>query len=358
MLKFEVHEVANYLKNYFNFWKSYKKSVDGFLGPDMFLKKIILKKLKINQACHEHKVFVLNRGNRPILMCIFFKANANRIKSSLGFFCCKQDISLLESDFFWDEVKKYLKDEKVIFPLNGHHYLGFGLPDENLKPGDIGIFLNDASDGLKKVFKSNKIKKYRTYYSLKTRLDIGLKTKLNLELKKTSQEFEVRKFSKLFFHRDITIFNQLVNNCFTEHFDFWPLSDSEAFDIMKWSVSLIDPDLFLFMYRGNEPIGFCMAMPDYNQLGLNSMSDLGNIARFLFNKNKINRGRLIHIGIKKEFRGKGLIKILRHRVILNMIKKGYKFVENSVIDEKNKNSMSNVLSTGAEHVGDYTLFTV
>ncbi|MCB0386690.1 MAG: hypothetical protein KDD43_14955, partial [Bdellovibrionales bacterium] len=75
-------------------------------------------------------------------------------------------------------------------------------------------------------------------------------------------------------------------------------------------------------------------------------STLSYLGRML-TKSQYRQGRIIYSCVLPDYQGQGLCKMIRHRVLHNMIRDGIEVVESSYIHADNLSSLSNAKSTGA-----------
>lgn len=141
--------------------------------------------------------------------------------------------------------------------------------------------------------------------------------------------------------------------------DFIPPSDEEIKVLAKSLVPVADPD-FIYIARSNqgEPIGFNIAMPDYNQVlkRMNGrMFPLG-IFKFLYYKRKINRGRLFVLFVVPEYRKKGVAGAIYFKGIEAAKRKGYISGEGSTIWEYNTIMRRDAESVGGKIYKTYRIY--
>ncbi len=300
----------------------------------------------------------------------------------VGCLAMASDVTETQIQEFWLSLQRHYQSVNLIAPFAGHHYLGFSIPERHSKvveqspsrhsrdeeskglffqsvnPQRIGVMTTSLNSRLERLFSNSAITPaYRHYYSLETDLAPERIQTLHEELLQPSNRFRVRKLNPLRPRRELDKMNQLVNACFTNHFDFCPLSDDENWDLMKWSLPLFQSGCFLFLMDGDQEIGFAFGMLDYNQI-FKGRNDLLNIGRLFLQRTKILRGRLIHIGILPKYRGQKLVKYLRHHLLLNLANLGALTIESSYIDQDNVASLGNVESTGAKPLHVFTTYLV
>jgi GNAT superfamily N-acetyltransferase len=100
---------------------------------------------------------------------------------------------------------------------------------------------------------------------------------------------------------------------------------------------LIIPSITLIAEAEGSPIGFLMLLPDYNQAlrHLNGrMGPLG-LLKFIWYRRRIRDVRLLLLGIKPEYRGKGIDALLFQIAARALIKNGFITAEISWVLEDN-----------------------
>ena len=136
---------------------------------------------------------------------------------------------------------------------------------------------------------------------------------------------------------EIQIFRELYNAAWQRNWGFTPMSRSEAQWMAKQLKPLILPSLTLIAEADGSPIGFLMLLPDYNQAlrHLNGrMGPLG-LLKFIWYRRRIRDARLLLLGIKPEYRSKGIDALLFQIAARALIKHGFIMAEISWVLEDN-----------------------
>lgn len=167
-------------------------------------------------------------------------------------------------------------------------------------------------------------KMIRLYDNLIKRYKITIR---NINLKNNSQ-----------FKEDIKLIKEIYNKAWELNWGFVKLTDEEI-DFFANDLKLIaEESLAFFIYSDNKIAGFHLALPDYNQVFKYNKS--GNTIETLWNlitkKNKINRCRIIILGILPEYRNKGIDAIMYMESGKRAKKLGYIEGEASWILEDNE----------------------
>lgn len=120
----------------------------------------------------------------------------------------------------------------------------------------------------------------------------------------------------------------------------------------------MDEDLVYIARSGDEPIGFVVALPDYNQVlqKLNGRLFPLGFAKFLWYRRKITGIRIFMQFVVPKFRNKAVNSAVYHRLMLEANRKGYIFGEGSTIAEMNKESIRNVERVGGRLYRIYRIY--
>ena len=105
---------------------------------------------------------------------------------------------------------------------------------------------------------------------------------------------------------------ELLKEC-VSHWRSGQLNDFSAMIVVSM---IVDPNLFLIAEIDNNPVAYIWSNPDYNQLfrKLNGKLRFYNLLDFLIIKNKIEKGILNLIGIKKDLRNLSIGSLLNYKV--------------------------------------------
>jgi GNAT superfamily N-acetyltransferase len=144
--------------------------------------------------------------------------------------------------------------------------------------------------------------------------------------------------------------------------DEWPdmvaPSIEDVREMAKKLVPVADPDIIVIARSEDEPIGFGIALPDYNQvlIHMNGRLTPPNILKYLWYKRKINLARFFIMFVIPEFRKKGVAHAIYHQTFLNGAKKGYIYGEGSTIGEENLRMRNDIESFGGKKYKTYRVY--
>lgn len=108
----------------------------------------------------------------------------------------------------------------------------------------------------------------------------------------------------------------LYNAAWEKNWGFVPMTDKE-FDLLGKELKMVlNPEFVLFAEVNHEPVAFCITVPDANQAIKKANGRLTTfglpigLVKMLMELKRIKYGRLIALGIRKEFRRRGLDSLL------------------------------------------------
>ena len=126
-------------------------------------------------------------------------------------------------------------------------------------------------------------------------------------LRRKEPSLTVRPVNLKRFDEELQKVRDIYNQAWSKNWGFVPFTDAELEYAAANLKQLIVPDLFLFAYFGEEPIGFSLTLPDYNLAlkRMNGNAGLLGTLRFLYFSRKIRSLRVMLLGIKHAFQKEG-----------------------------------------------------
>ncbi len=176
-------------------------------------------------------------------------------------------------------------------------------------------------------------------------------------LKKRSR-FTFRTINKKDMKNEIAKVKVIYNKAWEKNWGFVPLTDHEIDHIAKELVQIIDEDLVYFAEKDGEPIGFSLTCPDINQalIKLNGRLFPFGIFKLLYHARKINRLRVIIMGVLPEYRNLGIDLIFYVETYRRALEKGYNWGEFSWILENNDPMNTALKNIGAQIYKTYRIY--
>ena len=252
--------------------------------------------------------------------------------------------------------------EKMAGPMNpstndecGLLIEGFDLPPCLMMPYNppyYPVFVEDF--GLKKAMD------LYAYLLEEATFHLDRLNRITERLEKKEPQLHVRPINLRNFDSDLTIVKELYNQAWSKNWGFVPLTEAEIDDLAKNLKPLVVPDLVLFAYWGEEPVGFSVALPDYNQVlkHLNGRVGLLGGLKFLYYSRKIHKIRVMLLGVKHAFRKKGIEGLLYIETFRRGIQKGYYTAECSWILESNPLMQHGLEAMGGKRHKTYRIYQI
>jgi len=147
----------------------------------------------------------------------------------------------------------------------------------------------------------------------------------------------VRPVNKKRFSDEMKAFKDIYNSAWENNWGFIPLTDQEIDYLGNRLRQIVVPELTLIAEDKGEPVGFLGLLPDFNFVlkRMNGRINPMTIMKALYYSRKIKDLRLLLLGIKKEYRNKGVDAILFREGFKGIKNGGYARIEFSWVLEDN-----------------------
>jgi len=206
-----------------------------------------------------------------------------------------------------------------------------------------------------------KLKKAMDLYAYLLEESSFLSDRLNRiteRFRKREPQLQIRPIRLRRLEEDAKIIKEILNQAWSRNWGFVPVTDEEIKLLAKEFKSLVVPELVLFAYWGEEPVGFSVALPDYYEVlkHLNGKIGILGALKFLYYSRKIKKIRVIFLGVKDTFRKRGVEGLLYVETFRNGIKKGYRQAECSWILENNLLMQHGIEAMGGKRYKTYRIY--
>jgi hypothetical protein len=147
----------------------------------------------------------------------------------------------------------------------------------------------------------------------------------------------VRPIDKKNFNSDMRIFQEVYNSAWAKNWGFIPLTDEETVYLGNNLKPVAVPEMTVVAEKAGEPVGFMGLLPDFNFVlkHMKGKMNPASIIKAMYYSRKIKDLRLLLLGIKSEYRNRGVDALLFREGFKGVKKGGYKRVEFSWILEDN-----------------------
>jgi hypothetical protein len=346
-------------------WKIYKH--DPYWIPSLLgdMKNFFSKKNPF-WIHSEAKLFILLKNEEIVgrIAAFIDYLYCKKIHEKVGFFGYFECFDHYEyADILFSAAQNWLKSKNISRmqgPINGRidNGCGFLYSGENTYPGILSVHSYLYYNSFAETFGLDPIRDFVEY-----RLDLqkSIPDEVKQKSRKCSESgVKIRTFNRMRTKKELDWWAPLFLETFQDHWGFVPVPADEVrlrygIKQLRW---IVEPNLFLIAEINNKPIGYIWSTPDYNQIlkKINGKIDLLNIFKLIYNKSKINKGKIQYIGVKKEFRHKDISSLLNYKTIIEMKKMGYKSTVVSCIDAKNTNAIQTISNTGAIPYRKYQIY--
>jgi GNAT superfamily N-acetyltransferase len=150
-------------------------------------------------------------------------------------------------------------------------------------------------------------------------------SRLEKRVVRSDRDLRIRSLDMKNFHREVELVRDLYNEGWEKNWGFVPMTDAEVSHMAKGLKPVVDPDLVLIGEIDGEPAGFALSLPDINQAiaGINGRLLPFGLLRMLRGMKKIDRIRILTLGVLPEHRRSGLDVLLYYETFKRGTDKGY-----------------------------------
>ncbi|MDR1784202.1 MAG: hypothetical protein LBQ99_00400, partial [Endomicrobium sp.] len=257
-----------------------------------------------------------------------------------GFFECFNDIKVAVALF--SAVRDWLKEQniyKMIGPMNPstNDECGFLLEGFDMSPSFMMSYTPQYYLRLAEQCGLRKIKELYAY-----NMDVTEDSRIcRLEkvvavVKRKLPTLEIKTIQKKSFEKYLEDIISIYNHAWEKNWGFVPWSNEEFIEVASKLKMFMDPEMVIMATVAGSPVGVLISLPDYNQVlkKLDGKLSPFGILKFLYYKRKINKLRLMVMGVLKEYRYKGIEAVMYEKGLKNALRNGYKHCELSwVLDD-------------------------
>lgn len=359
MLDFRQLSLAVGEHFYFDLWDRQRREETHFQGLRSWQKRLVTGDFLVLQRHFKIFQFGVTQNHRPLIFAQVFVPHDLRLPTTVGNLIASPDLDGASANFFWENLRARLIQilpeielEKVIVGINGHMDLGLSIPSPATSES---AFLTTAPARFQpNLFEP--LTPLRTLKAFTTTVNRDLIDKVRSELRSCPEDFSTREIRFWNFRREMAKFADLVRRAMKDHPLYWPLNNEEVYDYMKDLRWILPASYFQFLLHKEREVGFCFALPDYNQILQGSQSDVSAVMRVFLQRRRVRRARIIYSAILPEYRGRKIFHVVRDRVIEAMIQDNVVEFESSYIDAENTNSLMNVQSTFARDAHEFYVY--
>lgn len=229
-----------------------------------------------------------------------------------GFFDCENDINAAK--LLFEAVENWARSKNcdlIRGPANPSSNYTWGMLVENFKEPNV-VMMPYNPEYYASLVESSGYKKEKDLYAFKWVYDeniagnfLSVVERIKKENSEISIEFaDVKNINTVF-----EDFKAVYNKAWENNWGFVPMSEREIENMALELKPLIKKEYIFFAKHGDLPVAFCLLLPDFNIAlkALNGSFSAFNIIPFIYNYLfKIKSGRMLALGVNKEYRGRGI----------------------------------------------------
>lgn len=315
-----------------------------------------------------HAFFLAVNGGRTVgRIAVGIDRSLNRVKERReGFITLFESIDSPETAFaLFEAAADWLRARNIetmkgpISPTNGDDYRGL---------------LVEGFDGMPRLMNSYNPPYYQTFFEAygfvkHTDLyafDINLPgydldlygQKLHTLMEQFSFRVEPINFRKV--GREMADIKRVLDDAFPKDWlDLIPPSGEELQTAGKLLRLVAEKEGILIARAGSRPLGFIIAIPDYNPIikEIDGRISIISLFKFLSRKNRVKGARVFVLFVVPDFHSKAVASALFFGLITEAKKRGYTYAEGSTVGEENTAAIKSIDAVGARRYRTYRLYT-
>ncbi len=183
-----------------------------------------------------------------------------------------------------------------------------------------------------------KVKDLYAYYMAENATPISDKIRRVSEMVRKRHNIAVRSVRMDRVDEEIELIKVIYNDAWTRNWGFVPWTDEEIEHLGHELKPVAVADLVLLAFVGDEPAGFSLSLPDFNQALKHVRSGRlfpFGLLKLLYYSRKIDLLRVLAMGVRKKFQGLGIDAIFYYETYARGTARGYRHGEFSWILEDN-----------------------
>jgi hypothetical protein len=120
----------------------------------------------------------------------------------------------------------------------------------------------------------------------------------------SEEKVRVRNLNMKNFRGEVELVKKIYNDAWSENWGFVPMTDAEFEFLAKELKPVVDPRLVLFAEKDGEPVGFSLALPDFNQAlkKVNGRLLPFGTLKLLYHARRIKHARVMALGLVKKLK--------------------------------------------------------
>lgn len=263
-----------------------------------------------------------------------------------------------------ETAKQWLKDKgktEMLGPCNPstNDEIGFLIEGFNSPPYFMMTHNPPYYKELMENLRYQKAKDVLAYFIHKDRIQISQKLQQVTQATREKMGVNIRPIQLNDFKGELERVRQVYNNAWARNWGFVPLTPEEFDFIADDFKKIIDPELVLIAEINGTPVGFSLALPNYNEVFAQIPSGRlfpSGWFTFLRHRKRIKSVRIITLGVIQQYQQSGIGGLFYMETFKRGVKSGYVKGEMSWILEDNELMNRAARLLGGEPYKTYRLY--
>lgn len=174
-----------------------------------------------------------------------------------------------------------------------------------------------------------------------------------------SDSVRIRSLDMSRLDEEIAVILDIYNSAWERNWGFVPFTEAEIRHLAKELKPVVTPELCPLVFVNDEPVAFALGLPDFNQV-LHRLKDGRllpfGIVKLLWYRRRIDRIRVLTLGIKPGFRQRGFDGAMIAHIMIEAGKRGRARGECSWILEDNHEMRNGIERSGGAAYKTYRVF--
>lgn len=320
-------ELNDFIKLPYNLYKNYELWVPPLISDQ---KKFFNPKLNPYYQHSEVQLFVAYKDNKPVgrISAQTNTQHNNFHEDKVGFFGFFESIDDQEvAEGLFKAAEEWNKDkgmDTLRGPMNfsvnnecGTLVDGFSTPPYIMMTHNFSYY-----DSL--IKKSGYDKSMDLLAYLLPADPIPKKLERIAKLAEKRNSFEIRCLDKKNLKRDIELVFEIYSKAWEKNWGFVPDTREEFDQTVKDLMPVVDPELVYIAFVDGKPVGFSVALPNFNFVlkKMNGHLNPISLAKALYYKSKIPTVRVLTMGVVHEYQKRGIDAVFYYKTFETCREKG------------------------------------
>jgi GNAT superfamily N-acetyltransferase len=175
-------------------------------------------------------------------------------------------------------------------------------------------------------------------------------------------DLKIRPINMKDWDNEVARIKDIYNSAWERNWGFVPMTDAEIDHLANGLKMIIDPAVVFIVEKQEKAVGFSLSLPDVNQPlgrirpGPSVLGSYLGAGRMFLTRYKTNLVRVFALGVKEQYRVRGVDALLYYQTALAARERGYKYAEMSWILENNDMMNRSIAMMGGEVYKKYRIY--